>query len=89
MQTREAQNSRGGTWTSTTTFTSILDLSTVEVGDEVAIIGQALDGSVANDLMIVVGMLDFGGGDHLLAQRSGAIDGHLVAALADKPICRW
>jgi putative ABC transport system permease protein len=35
----------------------------VEVGDEVAIIGQALDGSVANDLMIVVGMLDFGGGD--------------------------
>lgn len=35
----------------------------VEIGDEVAIIGQALDGSVANDLMIVVGLLDFGGGD--------------------------
>lgn len=35
----------------------------VEVGDEVAIIGQALDGSVANDLMTVVGLLDFGGGD--------------------------
>lgn len=35
----------------------------VEVGDEVAVIGQALDGSVANDLMKVVGMLDFGGGD--------------------------
>lgn len=35
----------------------------VKIGDEVAIIGQALDGSVANDLMVVVGMLDFGGGD--------------------------
>lgn len=35
----------------------------VEVGDEVAVIGQALDGSVANDLMKVVGFIDFGGGD--------------------------
>lgn len=35
----------------------------VQVGDEVAIIGQALDGSVANDLMTVVGLIDFGGGD--------------------------
>jgi putative ABC transport system permease protein len=35
----------------------------VSVGDEVAVIGQALDGSVANDLMRVVGLLDFGGGD--------------------------
>ncbi len=35
----------------------------VSVGDEVAVIGQALDGSVANDLMTVVGLLDFGGGD--------------------------
>ena len=35
----------------------------VELGDEVAVIGQALDGSVANDLMRVVGLLDFGGGD--------------------------
>lgn len=35
----------------------------VKVGDEVAIIGQALDGSVANDLMKVVGLIDFGGGD--------------------------
>ena len=35
----------------------------VEVVDEVAIIGQALDGSVANDLMTVVGLIDFGGGD--------------------------
>lgn len=35
----------------------------VKIGDEVAVIGQALDGSVANDLMKVVGMLDFGGGD--------------------------
>ena len=33
------------------------------VGDEVAIVGQALDGSVANDLFKVVGLLDFGGGD--------------------------
>jgi putative ABC transport system permease protein len=32
-------------------------------GDEVAVIGQALDGSVANDLMKVVGLIDFGGGD--------------------------
>jgi putative ABC transport system permease protein len=35
----------------------------VKTGDEVAVIGQALDGSVANDLMKVVGLLDFGGGD--------------------------
>lgn len=33
------------------------------IGDEVAVIGQAIDGSVANDLMIVVGLIDFGGGD--------------------------
>jgi putative ABC transport system permease protein len=33
------------------------------LGDEVVIIGQAIDGSVANDLMTVVGFLDFGGGD--------------------------
>lgn len=35
----------------------------VELGDEVAVIGQALDGSVANELMTVVGFIDFGGGD--------------------------
>jgi putative ABC transport system permease protein len=35
----------------------------VKLGDEVAVIGQALDGSVANDLMKVVGFIDFGGGD--------------------------
>ncbi len=35
----------------------------VKLGSEVAIIGQALDGSVANDLYQVVGFLDFGGGD--------------------------
>lgn len=35
----------------------------VNVGDEVVIIGQALDGSVANDLYQVAGLLDFGGGD--------------------------
>lgn len=35
----------------------------VRIGGEVAIIGQALDGSVANDLYQVVGFLDFGGGD--------------------------
>ena len=34
-----------------------------EIGDEVAVVGQGLDGSVANDLMKVVGYLDFGGGD--------------------------
>lgn len=33
------------------------------VGDEVAVIGQALDGSVANDIFRVVGLLDYGGGD--------------------------
>lgn len=33
------------------------------IGDEVAVIGQGLDGSVANDLLRVVGFLDFGGGD--------------------------
>jgi putative ABC transport system permease protein len=35
----------------------------VKIGDQVAVIGQALDGSVANDLMSVVGFIDFGGGD--------------------------
>ena len=35
----------------------------VQIGHEVAVIGQALDGSVANDLMTVVGLIDFGGGD--------------------------
>ena len=35
----------------------------VNVGDEIVIIGQALDGSVANDLYKLTGMLDFGGGD--------------------------
>jgi putative ABC transport system permease protein len=35
----------------------------VTIGSEVAVIGQALDGSVANDLMKVVGLIDFGGGD--------------------------
>lgn len=35
----------------------------VNVGEEVAVIGQALDGSIANDLFKVVGFLDFGGGD--------------------------
>ncbi len=35
----------------------------VKIGGEVAVIGQALDGSVANDLYLVRGFLDFGGGD--------------------------
>jgi putative ABC transport system permease protein len=35
----------------------------VKINDEVVLIGQALDGSMANDLMQVVGLLDFGGGD--------------------------
>jgi ABC-type lipoprotein release transport system permease subunit len=35
----------------------------VRIGGEVAVIGQALDGSVANDLYQVKGFLDFGGGD--------------------------
>jgi len=35
----------------------------VSVGQEVALIGQAMDGSVANDLYTVVGLIDFGGGD--------------------------
>lgn len=35
----------------------------VKLGEEVAIIGQAIDGSIANDLYKVVGFLDFGGGD--------------------------
>ena len=35
----------------------------VKIGDEVVIIGGALDGSLANDLLTVVGLLDFGGGD--------------------------
>jgi len=35
----------------------------VKLHDEVVVIGQALDGSVANDLYQVVGLMDFGGGD--------------------------
>ncbi len=35
----------------------------VKVGEKVAVIGQAIDGSVANDLFLVVGLIDFGGGD--------------------------
>lgn len=35
----------------------------VNLGDELAVIGQATDGSVANDLLKVVGTLDFGGGE--------------------------
>ena len=35
----------------------------IKIGEQVAIIGQALDGSIANDLFTVVGLLDFGGGD--------------------------
>jgi len=35
----------------------------VKVGDEVALIGSGLDGSVANDMFTVVGLLSFGGGD--------------------------
>lgn len=35
----------------------------VKLGHEVAVIGQALDGSVANELLTIVGLLDFGGGD--------------------------
>ena len=35
----------------------------VKIGDQVASVGQAMDGSIANDLFTVVGLLDFGGGD--------------------------
>lgn len=35
----------------------------IQLGSEVVIIGQALDGSVANDIYILKGLLDFGGGD--------------------------
>lgn len=35
----------------------------IKIGQQVAVIGQARDGSVANDLFTVVGFLDFGGGD--------------------------
>ena len=35
----------------------------VKIGDEVACVGQAMDGSIGNDLFKVVGLLDFGGGD--------------------------
>jgi len=35
----------------------------VSVGKQVATVGQAIDGSIANDLFTVVGVLDFGGGD--------------------------
>ena len=35
----------------------------IKIGEQVAVIGQARDGSVANDLFTVVGLLNFGGGD--------------------------
>lgn len=35
----------------------------VQLGSEVALIGQALDGSVANELFTLEGILDLGGGD--------------------------
>jgi len=35
----------------------------VKVGDQIGLIGQALDGSVANDMFTVVGLIGFGGGD--------------------------
>ena len=34
-----------------------------KVGDQIGVIGQATDGSIANDLLTVVGLLDMGGGD--------------------------
>ncbi len=41
----------------------LADRINVKIDDEVVVIGQALDGSVANDLFKVVGLIDFGGGD--------------------------
>ncbi|MFZ4712342.1 MAG: ABC transporter permease [Bacteriovoracaceae bacterium] len=35
----------------------------VKLGEEVVVIGQGLDGSMANDLFVVVGLFDVGGGD--------------------------
>lgn len=35
----------------------------LKIDDEIALIGQALDGSVANDMFKLVGLLSFGGGD--------------------------
>lgn len=34
-----------------------------KVGEEIVVLGQAADGSIANDLFKVIGLLDFGGGD--------------------------
>lgn len=44
----EAQDSRGGTWTSTTTFTSILDMSDVVEGEEIEIVGGVGAGLLAH-----------------------------------------
>lgn len=35
----------------------------LKINDNIALIGQALDGSVANDMFTLVGLLSFGGGD--------------------------
>ena len=35
----------------------------VNVGDEIALVGQGFDGSFANELFVVKGLFDFGGGD--------------------------
>lgn len=44
----ESQNSRGGNWTSTTTFTSIVDMSDVVVGEEIEIVGGVGAGLLAH-----------------------------------------
>lgn len=58
----------------------------VNIGDEVVVIGQSLDGSVANDLFTVQGLLNFGGGDLeeslALTQLNSARE--LLAMPADK-----
>jgi putative ABC transport system permease protein len=40
----------------------LADRIDVKIGDEISVIGQALDGSMANELLKVVGLFDFGGG---------------------------
>lgn len=39
------------------------DILTLKIGDEVGVVGVSMDGSVANDMFQVVGLLDLGGGE--------------------------
>ncbi len=62
----ESQANRGGSWTSTTTFTSILDMSDVAVGDEIEIVG-----GVGAGLLAHVSTIEESGGTYTVTLDEG------------------